>query len=80
MPAVSSYLSDEIFEHVKDKAKTVNMSISRYIREAVENYLAIEKKKKARGRVLKMLSEQKPLGGDRAWEEIHRERTNADRG
>ena len=51
MPAVSSYLSKDVFENVK-----------------------------ARERLLKILSEKKPLNGNSSWEEIHQERTLADVG
>jgi hypothetical protein len=40
--------------------------------------LDLEEQKEARERVLKILSEKKPLGGTPAWEEIHKERTLAD--
>jgi hypothetical protein len=32
----------------------------------------------ARERVLKILSEKKPLGGEQGWENMHQERTLAD--
>jgi predicted transcriptional regulator len=78
MPAVSSYLSKDVFENVKAKAKAVDASVSRIIREAVENYLRIDEQKEARERVLKILSEKKPLNGNSSWEDIHQERTLAD--
>ena len=78
MPAVSFYLSQDSLENVKAKAKAFNVPVSRIIREAVENYLGIEEQKKARERVLKILSEKKPLGGEKEWEDIHQERTFAD--
>ena len=78
MPAISCYLSKESLEKVKTKAKAVNHSVSSVIRKAVENYLELEEQKEARERVLKILSQKKPLGGTPAWEEIHKERTLAD--
>jgi predicted transcriptional regulator len=78
MPAVSFYLSQDALEDVKARAKTVNVTVSRIIREAVENYLGLEKQKEARERVLKILAEKKPLGGEQAWKDIHQERTLAD--
>jgi hypothetical protein len=78
MPAVSFYLSKDALEDVKTRAKAVNVTVSHMIREAVENYLELEKQKEARERVLKILVEKKPLGGELAWKEIHQERTLAD--
>lgn len=78
MPAVSFYLNKDALENVKAKAKAFNVPVSRIIREAVENYLGIEEQKKARERVLKTLSEKKPLGGEKGWEDIHQERTFSD--
>ena len=78
MPAVSCYLSKDVLDNVKAKAKAVNAPISRIIREAVENYLGKEQQKAAKKRVLKVLSEKKPLGGAQSWEDIHQERTFAD--
>jgi hypothetical protein len=46
--------------------------------EAVKNYLETQEQKDARERVLKVLSGKKPLGGDKAWQVIHNERTVAD--
>lgn len=78
MPAVSCYLNDDILNHIKAKAKAVNISVSGIIREAVKNYLETQEQKEARERVLKVLSEKKPLGGDQSWEDTHHERTAAD--
>lgn len=78
MPAVSIHLSQDVLENVREKARTFNVPVSRVIREAVENYLGIEKQKEARERVLKTLSEKKPLGGEQGWGEIHQERILAD--
>jgi len=78
MPAVSFYLSQDTLENVKARAKAFNLPVSRIIREAVENYLEIKKQKEARERVLKLLAEKKPLGGEQAWSDIHQERTLAD--
>lgn len=78
MPAVSFYLNQDALEIVKARAKAFNVSVSRIIREAVENYLEIEKQKEARERVLKILSEKKPLGGEQGWKNMHQERTLAD--
>lgn len=78
MPAVSCYLKQDILDHIKAKAKAVNISVSSVIREAVENYLETQEQKEARERVLKVLSEKKPLGGEKSWEDIHKERTAAD--
>jgi hypothetical protein len=80
MPAVRCYLSQDVLENVKAKAKVVNVSVSRLIREAVEKYLDIDSQKEARERVLRTLSEKKPLGGRQGWEEIHQERMSADAG
>ncbi len=78
MPAVSFHLSKDALEDVKTRAKAVNVTVSHIIREAVENYLELEKQKEARERVLKILVEKKPLGGEQAWKDIHQERTLAD--
>lgn len=78
MPAVSIHLSQDALENVKARAKAVNVSVSRIIREAVENYLGVDEQKEARERVLKTLSEKKPLGGSKGWEDMHQERTAAD--
>ena len=78
MPAVSFHLSKDALEDVKTRAKAVNVTVSHIIREAVENYLELEKQKEARERVLKILVEKKPLGVEQAWKDIHQERTLAD--
>ncbi len=78
MPAVSFYLNQDVLDSVRLKAKAENIPISRLIREAIENYLGVEKKKKARDRVLQTLIKERPLGGMEDWEEIHRQRTLAD--
>ncbi|HLP48035.1 MAG TPA: ribbon-helix-helix domain-containing protein, partial [Candidatus Kapabacteria bacterium] len=70
MPAVSFYLSQDTLENVKACAKAFNLPVSRIIREAVENYLEIKKQKEARKRVLKILTEKKPFGGEQAWLDI----------
>ncbi|MCX6583556.1 MAG: ribbon-helix-helix domain-containing protein [Candidatus Aminicenantes bacterium] len=78
MPAVSFYLNQDALENVKARAKAFNLPVSRIIREAVESYLEIKKQKEARKRVLKLLTEKKPFGGEQAWMDIHQERTIAD--
>lgn len=78
MPAVSFYVSEDVLASVKAKAKEVNASVSRIVREAVENYIQKDEQKEAKERVLKILSEKKPLGDRHSWEEIHQERSLAD--
>ena len=78
MPSIKFYLNQDELENVKARAKAFNIPVSRIIREAVNSYLEIKKQKEARERVLKILSEKKPFGGEQAWMEIHQERTLAD--
>jgi len=78
MPAVSFYLSQSILDAVRARAKAQKIPVSTIIREAVEHYLEINETKAARERVLNLLAHEKPLGGVKAWEEFHRERTEAD--
>ena len=80
MPAVRCYLSQDVLENVRAKARVVNVSVSRLIRDAVEKYLDIDGQKEARDRVLERLSREKPLGGREGWEDIHQERIAADAG
>ena len=37
-----------------------------------------KEQKEARERVLKTLTEKRPLGGSQGWEDMHQERTSAD--
>ncbi len=78
MPAVSFYLSKDVLEAVKAHAKSKGLPVSRVIREAVEYYLQTGKRRAAREKVLQTLAKEKPLQGWRGWEELHRERSEAD--
>jgi predicted DNA-binding protein len=77
MPAVSLHLSQKILEVIKAKASAAKIPVSQILREAVEQYLHEEEKRKAKERVLKFFKD-KPLGGKKGWENFHRERTGAD--
>ncbi len=85
--------SDAVLKRASEKARSENKTLNRLIEEWLLAYtrdIFPEKNKKkataktfskeARQRVLKTLSEQKPLGGQQAWEDIHRQRTEADAG
>ena len=78
MPAVSFYLSKDVLEAVRAHAKARGLPVSRVIREAVEHYLQVEKKRVSREKVLKALKEKRPLGGREAWEALHKERSEED--
>lgn len=80
MPAVSFYLNEKTLDAVRAKSKLGNIPASQIIREAIESYLSIEEKREARKRVLNCLTREKPLGGAKGWERLHRERTEADAG
>lgn len=77
MPQLSLYLKDKTLESVRARAVAAKIPVSQVVRLAVETYLATEEKKAARGRVLSFL-EGKPLGGKKAWQTLHKERTGAD--
>ncbi len=78
MPAVSFYLNQETLDAVRARAKTQKTPVSRIIRKAIEQYLAINESESAREQILNLLVKEKPLGGTKAWESIHEERTDAD--
>lgn len=71
MPAVSFYLPEDILKALREEAKARNTSISRLIRASVETQLDLEKRKKAKSRLLRAIRSV-GLGG---WEEAHKERT-----
>jgi hypothetical protein len=78
MPAVSFYLKQDTLDAVRTRAKTLNIPVSTIIREAIEEYIKTDQSRAAKKRVLDMLVINKPLGGMSQWEDIHRERTEAD--
>ena len=78
MPAVSFYLNQDTLRTVRTKAKTENTPVSQIIRKALEEYLLLDEKKAAKKRVLAALRNEKPLGGIKEWESLHRERSEAD--
>mgnify|MGYP005667244967 CR=1 FL=1 len=78
MPAVSFYLKKDLLDAVRAKAKARNVPASRIIQEAVEQYLSLSEKRRAKERVLGFLVREKPLGGMEGWEKLHRERDHAD--
>jgi len=78
MPAVSFYLKQDVLDAVRAKAKAHKIPVSTIIREAVEGFLKTDETKAAKERVMDFLTREKPLGGIKAWEELHRERTEAD--
>ncbi|MCX5817980.1 MAG: ribbon-helix-helix protein, CopG family [Proteobacteria bacterium] len=78
MPAVSFYLNQDTLRAVRTKAKTENTPVSQIIRKALEEYLLLDEKKAAKKRVLATLMNEKPLGGTKEWESLHRERSEAD--
>ena len=80
MPAVSFYLSQEILDAVRAKAKAEKIPVSRIISDAVKQYLEFTENYEAKKRVLRYLTKNKPLGGVEAWEDLHRERNEADDG
>lgn len=77
MPAVSFYLKERVLERVRAKAAAEKIPVSQIISEAVERYLSTDEKKAAKERVLRFLAE-KPFGGYKGWDDLHKERTEAD--
>jgi hypothetical protein len=77
MPAVSFYLKERVLESVRAKAAASKIPVSQIISDAVEQYLHATEKKEAKERILNFL-EEKPFGGMKAWETLHKERTGAD--
>lgn len=77
MPSVSFYLKENVLESIRVKANISKRPISQLISQAVEQYLHAEEKKAAKERVIHFL-EEKPLGGYKAWQALHKERTEAD--
>lgn len=77
MPQLSLYLKDKTLESVRAKAAAQKIPVSQVVRIAVEEYLSTEEKKAARCRVLSFL-EDRPLGGRKAWQTLHKERSEAD--
>ena len=67
MPAVSFYLKKDLLDAVRAKAKARNVPASRIIQEAVEQYLSLSEKRRAKERVLGFLVREKPLGGMEGW-------------
>ncbi len=78
MPAVSCYLNEKVLNAVRAKARAENLPVSRIISQAVEISLGLEQRKEARARVLENFRKKKPLGGMEEWNELHKERTEAD--
>jgi hypothetical protein len=78
MPSVSFYLNQKSLDAIRARAKAHKVPVSRVIREAVEQYLKISDTKAARENVLNVLTTKRPFGGIAAWDELHRERTEAD--
>jgi predicted transcriptional regulator len=71
MPAVSFYLPEDILKALREEARARRTSVSRLIRTAVETKLDLEKRKKAKDELLKVIRSAR-LG---AWDELHQERT-----
>ena len=78
MPAVSFYLSQDVLDAIRARAKAAKIPVSRIISDAVKHYLNLTESMEARKRVLKCLSGQKPFGGIQGWQELHKERSAAD--
>ena len=78
MPAVSFYLKKEVLEAIRARASSGNISVSRIISRAVEEYLKTDEMNGARKRVMEHIR-QAVVPAD--WDALHRERTaaNADR-
>ena len=71
MPAVSFYLPEDVLMALREEARSGKTSVSRLIRTSVETQLGLEKRRKAKNRLLEALRSAR-LG---AWEEAHGERT-----
>jgi len=78
MPLVSFYLEQKTLDAVRSRAKASDIPVSKIIREAVEQYLKVTEVREARERLLGLLVNEKPLGGMKAWNKLHDERTEAD--
>ena len=77
MPQMSLYLNDKTLENVKARAAADKLPVSKIVRLAVEHYLKADERKSAKARVTRFLRE-KPLGGAKGWEALHRDRAEAD--
>jgi Arc/MetJ-type ribon-helix-helix transcriptional regulator len=71
MPAVSFYLPEDVLKAIRTEARTRKMSVSRFIRTAVEAQLDTENRKRAKVEFVRSLCAA-DLG---TWEDAHRERT-----
>ena len=78
MPAVSFYLKQKTLDAARARAQAHGIPVSKIIRDALEQYLEVAETKEARERLLSLLVKEKPLGGMKAWEKLHAERTKAD--
>jgi hypothetical protein len=78
MPAVSFYLSKDDLEAVRAKAKSENVSASKIISRAVNTYVKSEEERAAKKRILNLVENGELKGILGRWEEIHKERTEAD--
>ena len=77
MPGLSLYLSNKTLASVKKKAALAKQPIAQIVKTAVEQYLHEEEKKEAKERIMQFLT-KRPLGGTKEWQQIHKERTEAD--
>ncbi len=78
MPVISVYLKKNDYERIKARSVAEGVPVSKLARISMEKYLLTEEQKAARAAVLKILTEEKPLGGWEGWEKTHKERTEAD--
>ena len=78
MPAVNFYLSKDDLEVVRTKAKSENVTASKIISKAVNIYVKSDEENAAKKRILTLVENGELKGILGKWEEIHRERTEAD--
>ncbi len=78
MPVISVYLKKNDYERIKARSVAEGVPLSKLIRVSIEKYVLSEEQKAARAEVLKILTKEKPLGGWKEWEKMHKERTEAD--
>lgn len=80
MPGITVYLPEKIAEALRSRAKATQVAVSKIVQEAIEKHLEAENKARLKERVVKVLTRDKPLGGRKAWDRLHKERSESDVG
>ena len=74
MPVISVYLKKNDYERIKARSIAEDVPLSKLVRISIEKYILTEEQKAAREELIHLL--KKSLTG--TWEEVHKERTEAD--